>query len=78
MIINWIALTATLLNSLTNWSLKGNFGVMSRLLLMAIMHFADRSAWVQTGSTLVKNDSVAWNKFLEGKRQKILEKKYRK
>ena len=54
------------LNSLTNVSLWSGFDGMSRLLFLMVLLMFFQSAWAQTDSTAVKNDSVAWNKSLEG------------
>ena len=56
----------TSLNSLTNESFTGSFGVMPRLPFLAIMFLTASLSWAQTDSTLVKNDSVTWNKSLDG------------
>ena len=56
----------TPLNSLTNVSSWSGFDEMSRLLLLATLLLVSLSTWAQTDSTMVKNDSVAWNKSLEG------------
>ena len=56
----------TSLNSLTNVSSWSGFDEMSRLLLLATLLLVSLSTWAQTDSTMVKNDSVAWNKSLEG------------
>ena len=51
--------------SLTNFSSWSGFDGMSKLLFLAVLLLASWSAWAQTDSTTVKNDSVAWNKSLE-------------
>ena len=39
---------------------------MPRLPLLAILLLAIQTTWAQTDSTMVKNDTVAWNKSLDG------------
>ena len=56
----------TPLNSLSNGSLTGSFDVMSGLPLIVMLLLAAQPTWSQTDSTMVKNDTVAWNKNLEG------------
>ena len=52
--------------SLTNISLQSSLDGMSRLLFTVALLLISLSARAQTDSTLVKNDSVAWSKSLEG------------
>ena len=56
----------TPLNSLTNGSFMDSFDAMSRLSLLSLLLLAFQPAWSQTDSTKVSNDSVAWNKSLDG------------
>ena len=56
----------TPLNSLTNVSSWSGFDGMSRLLFLMVLLMFFQSAWAQTDSTAVKNDSVTWSKTLEG------------
>ena len=53
-------------NSLTNVSSQSGFDGMSKLLFLAASLLLHISVWAQTDSTVVKSDSVAWNKSLEG------------
>lgn len=56
----------TSLNSLTNVSSWSGFDEMSRLLSFAVLFTFSLIGWAQTDSTMVRNDSVTWNKSLEG------------
>ena len=56
----------TPLNSLTNGSFMDGFDAMSRLSLLSFLLLVFQPAWSQTDSTKVSNDSVAWNKSLDG------------
>ena len=61
-----ITFKTSTLNSLTNRSFTGSLGAMPRLPLLAILLLAIQTTWAQTDSTIVKNDTVAWNKSLDG------------
>ncbi len=54
------------INSLTNVSSWSGFDEMSRLLSFAVLFTFSLTGWAQTDSTMVRNDSVTWNKSLEG------------
>ena len=54
------------INSLTNVSSWSGFDEMSRLLSFAVLFTFSLIGWAQTDSTMVRNDSVTWNKSLEG------------
>ena len=54
------------ITSLTNVSSWSGFDEMSRLLLLAVLLLFSLFGRAQTDSTMVKNDSVTWNKSLEG------------
>ena len=56
----------TPLDTLTYNSSMGSFGMKSWLPLATLLLLAVEPSWAQTDSTQVKNDSVAWNKSLEG------------
>ena len=61
-----ITFKTSTLNSLTKRSFTGSLGAMPRLPLLAILLLAIQTTWAQTDSTMVKNDTVAWNKSLDG------------
>ena len=54
------------INSLTNVSSWSGFDEMSRLLSFAVLFTFSLTGRAQTDSTMVRNDSVTWNKSLEG------------
>lgn len=54
------------INSLTIVSSRSGLDETSRLLFIAVLLLVSLSAGAQTDSTAVKNNSVAWNKSLEG------------
>lgn len=56
----------TFINSLSKKSFSGSCSAMLQLLLITILLLAVGTAKAQIDSTKVNNDTVAWNKSLEG------------
>jgi hypothetical protein len=56
----------TFINSLSKKSFSGSCSAMLQLLLITILLLAVGTAKAQIDSTKVNNDTVAWNKSMEG------------
>ena len=56
----------TFINSLSKKSFSGSCSAMLQLLLITILLLAVGTAKAQIDSAKVNNDTVAWNKSLEG------------